>query len=363
MSNPRDARAAARDLVRHLTIPNPLGRAQQVARSRTPSPTAPGAFFDAPGQPQTPQQFADAPAETEQADPPILTLASTSASASASSTNMADETVQALTNALQGVRVSSRKPEVPAFDPKNVDIWLKRVDNAYRRAGITDPKDKFAFIEPKFAVGTDARVNELLFGEGTEVEWTEFQEYLRGRYGRTKSQQAAVILDGVPRDGKLPSEMYALVKERIGTITIDDVVKEMVMRELPTEIKRTIHEKVKDLSGAEAVKIADQYFDRNGKPIHKASESPVNTVDDVPGLIDTDDEDDVNAFGRPFQRKGNKSRPPRKQPDNNSQFQKRTQPKPRQFPPSNPPTMEKTHALRQADGKTIQPLQMALPFR
>ena len=99
-----------------------------------------------------------------------------------------DPTVAALTEALQGVRVSSRKPELPAFDSKNIDVWLKRVDNAYRRSGVTDPKDKFAFIEPKFAVDSDPRINELLFGDGTAEEWEEFESYLRGRYGRTKAQ-------------------------------------------------------------------------------------------------------------------------------------------------------------------------------
>ena len=138
--------------------------------------------------------------------------------------NMADQTVQALAAALQGMKVSSRKPDLPAFDPKNIDIWLKRIDNAYRRAGVTDPKDKFAFIEPKFAVDTDPRINEFLFGDGTAEEWAEFENYLRVRYGRTKAQQASVILDGVQRDGKLPSEMFALVKERVGSITVDDII-------------------------------------------------------------------------------------------------------------------------------------------
>ena len=64
-------------------------------------------------------------------------------------------TIQALTDALQGMKASSRKPELPNFDPKNVEIWIKRVDNAYRRAGITDPKDKFAHIEAKFEVDAD----------------------------------------------------------------------------------------------------------------------------------------------------------------------------------------------------------------
>ena len=225
-----------------------------------------------------------------------------------------DPTVAALTEALQGVRVSSRKPELPAFDSKNIDVWLKRVDNAYRRSGVTDPKDKFAFIEPKFAVDSDPRINELLFGDGTAEEWEEFESYLRGRYGRTKAQQASVILDGVQRDGKLPSEMFALIKERIGTITVDDIVKEMVLREIPTEIRRTIHDKVKDLNGAEMVKVADSYFDRNGKPIHKPTPASVNAVNDVPGLVDTEDEEDVNAVGRRFPR-NRKFRPQRQAPN------------------------------------------------
>ena len=148
---------------------------------------------------------------------------------------MGNDTVRALTTVLQGMKVSSRKPDLPEFDSKNVEIWLKRVANAYRRAGITDPKDKFAFIETKFAVDTDPKINEFIFGEGTATEWSEFEQYLRDRYGRSKAQQTAVILDGVRRDNKLPSEMFAHIKDQIGSISIDDIIKEMVLRELPTE--------------------------------------------------------------------------------------------------------------------------------
>ena len=290
MPTPREERAAARDdRQQHLQLP--LGRANLIEiRSRSPSPIGLGAFNFPPPQLQVaPEQFDNAEPAAASNNPPVAMAA-------------ADATVQALTDALQGVRVSSRKPELPAFDPKNVDVWLKRVDNAYRRAGVTDAKDKFAFIEPKFSVDADPRINELLYGNGTADEWTEFESYLRGRYGRTKSQQAAIILDGVQRDGKLPSEMFALVKERIGSITVDEIVKEMVLRELPTEIRRTIHDKVKNLSGAETVKVADEYFDRNGKPLHKPTATPINVVNDVPYLIDTDDEENVNAVNRRFPR-------------------------------------------------------------
>ena len=261
--------------------------------------------------------------------------------------NMAEEATRALTDALQSVRVSSRKPEIPAFDSKNIDLWLKRVANAYRRSGITDSRDKFAFIEPKFAVDSDPRINELLFGDGTPEKWDELEEYLRGRYGRTKAQQAAVILDGTPRAGKLPSEMFSRIKEQIGQITIDDVIKEMVLRELPTDVRRTIHDKAKNLDGADTVKLADAYFDRNGTPIHSSPEQPISAVEEAPGLIDTDDESEtttVNHFNKASTTRDRVSRP--------QQAGKPRQPfsKPRQ-PFSKPPTQRPQPSERQPAAK------------
>ena len=279
---------------------------------------------------------------------------------------MADQTVQALAAALQGMKVSSRKPDLPAFDPKNIDIWLKRIDNAYRRAGITDAKDKFAFIEPKFAVDADPRINELLFGEGTAEEWAEFEAYLRDRYGRTKAQQAAIILDGVQREGKLPSEMFALVKEKIGTITVDDIVKEMVLRELPTEIRRTIHDKVKDLNGSDAVKLADQYFDKTGKPIHKPAANPVNVVTNTTDYAVTDEDDDVNAVGGRFARSNNKSRPQptqkppfRRNPQNSRPREPYNPPNQQNSRPSNPPGRPSFNQRRTHSGNpTVKPANL-----
>ena len=256
-------------------------------------------------------------------------------------TSMAEEATRALADALQGMRASSRKPEIPAFDSKNVELWLKRVSNAYRRAGITDSKDKFAFIEPKFSVNEDPRVNELLFGDGTPEDWNELETYLRGRYGRTKSQRAAIILDGTPRDGKLPSEMFSRIKEQIGQITVDDVIKEMVLRELPTDVRRTLHDKIKDLDGADTVKLADEYFDKDGKPIHTVADQPISAVDEAPGLIDTDDESEpstVNNLNKaPAARvrgfRPQQARNPR-QPFNKPAPQ-RPQPSGKQFPAKN----------------------------
>ena len=216
-----------------------------------------------------------------------------------------------LTEALAGLRASSKKPDIPAFDPKNIDLWIKRVDNAYRRANITDPKDKFAFLETKFSVDVDPCINAFIFGEGTEASWSAFTKYLHERYGRTKQQRAAVVLDGVRRDGRKPSEMFAHIMERIGDLTLDDVVKEMVVRELPTEVQRVLHDRYKDLSGAEAVKLADTYFDKDGKPIHKPSVTSVSHVEEASGLIETTDDegDGVNTLGARPRHRNQRPRP------------------------------------------------------
>ena len=234
------------------------------------------------------------------------------------------DTIRMLTEALQGLRASSKKPEIPAFDPKNIDLWVKRVDNAYRRANITDPRDKFAFLESKFAVDTDPCINAFIFGDGTADTWDAFTAYLLERYGRTKQQRAAVILDGVRREGRKPSEMFAHIHERIGDLTIDDLIEEMVVRELPTDVQRVIHDRSQGLSGSDTVKLADSFFDKDGKPIHKVAPASVNQVSNCPGLIDTtdDESEDVSALGARPKSRNRRFRP-------GQQSLKQNQPNPR----------------------------------
>ena len=363
MTTPRDERAAAREERRHLQLPH-FGIARgDAVRSRSPSPTTPGRFLFPP--PATSPKRSTTEIENDQFLD-ALTYVPTN--------NMADQTVQALAAALQGMKVSSRKPDLPAFDPKNIDIWLKRVDNAYRRAGVTDAKDKFAFIEPKFAVDADPRINELLFGEGTAAEWAEFETYLRDRYGGTKAQQASIILDGVQREGKLPSEMFALVKEKIGAITVDDIVKEMVLRELPIEIRRTIHDKVKDLNGSDTVKLADQYFDKNGKPIHKPTANPVNVVTNATDhAVTDDDDDDINAVGGTVHKKQpqissttNSKTSIQKEPSKSTTTGTVQPAKPTKFPALQPSwqtiIQPEAHATRKPNCQASQSLPLALRF-
>ena len=196
-----------------------------------------------------------------------------------------------------------RKPEIPPFDKKHIDNWIRRTENAFIRALCQTPREKFAFLETKFPVDFNPRINEYLWGEATEAKWTEFLNYLRAEYGMTKQQRAAVILDGFKRDGKKPSQYAALLDEKTKDLTIEDIKKEMLIREMPADIQRMLQERINNLSFKDAAKTADAYFDQDGRPRHTTMATAVNAVQETatePVESTSDDSENINAVGRQF---------------------------------------------------------------
>ena len=174
---------------------------------------------------------------------------------------------------------SLRKPELPAFDKANIDIWIKRVESAYARVRVIDPKLKFAHLESKFDVNADPVVNEFLFREdATDQTWSDFLAYLRKRYGRTTKQQALSVINGTSRDGRTPSQLVAVMKDKAGSVTLDDVLKEQLLKELPADIHRQIIDKVDGLSFEQTGELADKWFDKEGKPLLATTPSTINNV-------------------------------------------------------------------------------------
>ena len=209
---------------------------------------------------------------------------------------MMEAAIAAAMAAMQSMELNKKKPELPTFDAKNIDIWIKRVESAYARANITKAKDKFAFLESKIGVDQDPKINEFLFGEATDEKWTSFLAYLRSRYGRTVKQECSSIIAGFSRDGRRPSEMLAHIRDRAGRVTMDDLFKEIVLQSLPTEIQRSIADKTDSLDAEAAVKLADVFFDKDGLPIH-ASTSSVNNVEQGEE-VEQDEEETVNFVNR-----------------------------------------------------------------
>ena len=294
MQTPRDQRAAARDQRNLLQLPtHGLGRADLI-RSRSPSP-APAAQqnFNFPPQQAAPEedQFVDAVnmATPEQLDEIREQLRDEVRREIRIETTAA---AAAIPDAIK------RKPEIPAFNKDHIEIWIKRTEHAYTRAGITAVNDKFAWLETKFPVGTDPKVDEFLYGDATDDNWAAFLAYLRKEHGTTKQQRAAVFLDGFKRDGRRPSQYAAALVDKTKDVDIDDIRKEMLLREMPVDIRRMLQERIEDYTFEEATKAADAYFDKEGRPRHANTQTSVNEVANPEFSAPFSDDDAVNAVRR-----------------------------------------------------------------
>ena len=173
---------------------------------------------------------------------------------------------------------SLRKPELPPFDKANIDIWIKRVESAYARVNVTDPKIKFAHLESKLGVDLDPKINEFLFGDATEDTWREFLDYLRSVYGRTKKQATLSLINGIPREGRRPSQLLSVMKDKTKGVTIDDVLKEQLFKELPHEVQRQLTDKVQDMTAQQLTDAADKFFDKDGKLLVNVSVTSVSSI-------------------------------------------------------------------------------------
>ena len=205
-----------------------------------------------------------------------------------------DSTLATLSTALSGLQVSSRKPELPPFDKTSIEKWIRRVESAYIRSGITLAREKFAFIESKFPVDEDPAVDEYLFGEPTDANWEAFTAYLRQRYGKTKRQKVSAILDPIKMDGRTPSQYFAKLRQGYDDITLDDIVKEICVRQLPVDLQQTICKDTEKLSAKEMMAFADKYYNPDGSRIHKKP-AAVNAIRQP-----TNPTHSSSAFSQPF---------------------------------------------------------------
>ena len=170
-----------------------------------------------------------------------------------------------------------KKPDLPQFDRKNVLVWIRRVQAAYRRAGVIDPKDKFAWMESIFQIGLDPQIDAYLYGTNTDQDWTDFIAYLAKQYGPTIRQKAQKLLGEIPRHDLKPSQWLLQLKEDVKDVTVDHVIKEHLLKTIPSRIREIMGKEVEDMSSEEVAKLADDFFDRQGKPVEKQS-APINHV-------------------------------------------------------------------------------------
>ena len=160
---------------------------------------------------------------------------------------------------------SLRRPDLPPFDQNNIDTWIRRVNAAFTRSHITDARTKFAYMDKIFQANSDPVINSLLCGPQTAEKWDELIEHLRELHGRTTTMKAYSIINGVPREGRRPSQLAALMEEQAGDVTLDDVLKENLLKELPVKVRDLIASEIDGLTFKETARLADKHFDKDGK--------------------------------------------------------------------------------------------------
>ena len=162
-----------------------------------------------------------------------------------------------------------KKPELPAFDSKNILIWIRRIEAAYHRVGVVEAKDKFAWLESMFKVNLNPSIDAFLYGTNTEEDWDDFIGYLKKEYAPTKKQKALKLMAEVPRHEMKPSQYLLQLVEDTKDVKVDDIRKEHLLKTLPPRIREIMGREVENMTAKEVAIMADDFFDRQGRPLEK----------------------------------------------------------------------------------------------
>ena len=143
----------------------------------------------------------------------------------------------------------------------------------------TSKQKLVTFLESKIGIDTDPKVTEYLFiPDPDEDTWTNFVAHLRKRYGRTRRQQVQSLISGTEFDGLQPSAVVALMKEKAGKVSVDDIIKEHIYRRLPVELQRQLAQDHETMTSAELAEAADAFYDKDGRPLHQSTTTGVNMI-------------------------------------------------------------------------------------
>ena len=209
----------------------------------------------------------------------IITAAVTAASAGQTEGNR--QIVEAAVNAAAANHVASqqsmRRPALPPFDPKDIDNWVRRVEAAFDRLSITSPRVKLSNLDEKLATSGDATINQFLCSTPTQESYDGLISYLKEKHGKTKLQRAATLIEGTERESRTPSQLLAIMKEKAGDISLDDVFKEQLLRRLPADVKmHLVH--MDNKTAKEVAAAADAFFEKDGKQKNRSNNSGINAV-------------------------------------------------------------------------------------
>ena len=206
------------------------------------------------------------------------TVAATSAGQATNTAAIVQAAVDAAMANQAQTQLSLRKPSFPPFDPKDIEQWLRRVEAAFDRLMITSPRFKLAHLDEKL-IDKDPTVNDIMAAPATQENYDKLLAYLRKKHGRTTKQMAESVLQVPSREGRMPSQTWAIMKQRAGTVTLDDIMKMQLLKAMPPVVREQLQTKIKEKTGQQVADMCDEFFDTDGKLVEQpASASGVNAV-------------------------------------------------------------------------------------
>ena len=78
-----------------------------------------------------------------------------------------------------------------------------------------------------------------------------------------------------------PSQYLTQLEEEVKDVTIDDIKKEHLLKSIPPRIREILGKAVETKTAKEVAKMADDYFDSQGRPLEKSA-TTINHVVNVP---------------------------------------------------------------------------------
>ena len=193
-----------------------------------------------------------------------------------------------------------KRPEMPPWDPKRINVWIRRLTAAYQRAGVVSAKDKFAFLESTFEVAASPKINEFLYGTNTDQDWDNFLAFLRTEYGTTIRQKAELLIKEYPRQGLRPTQYLSQMNDDTQGVEIDHIKREQLLKSLPLRVRELLGKSVETMTAQQVADKADQYFDRQGNLLERhhnsisSIEQKQSTSSFTAAYSDNDVDDNVN---------------------------------------------------------------------
>ena len=93
---------------------------------------------------------------------------------------------------------------------------------------------------------------------------------MKQEYGPTIRQKARKLIGDLPRNGMKPSQYLSQLEDEVRDVKLDDVKREHLLKTIPPRIREIMGKVVETKTAAEVAKMADQYFDSQGRILQRS---------------------------------------------------------------------------------------------